>query len=47
MEQWLTMLIILSVVILAGIAIHTIAPGAISTFFNNTLTNLLNSAPVA
>jgi len=47
MDQWLTLLIILSLVILAGIAIHTVAPGAISTYFNNTLQALLNSAPTS
>lgn len=47
MENWLTILIILSVAILAGIAIHTYAPGAVSTFFNDTLQDLLNAAPVS
>jgi uncharacterized membrane-anchored protein len=46
LDQWVTIAIILVIALAAGLLIHAVAPGALSTWFNNFMNNILNAVPV-
>lgn len=43
--EWVTIAIILVIALAAGLLIHTVAPGALSTWFNNFMQTILNAVP--
>ncbi|AFM42953.1 hypothetical protein Desaci_4090 [Desulfosporosinus acidiphilus SJ4] len=45
MDQWLTILIILAIVIVAGVGIYHVFPNQIDDFFSNYITNALAALP--
>ena len=47
LDQWVTIAIILVIALAAGLLIHTFAPGALSTRFNNFLSGILNAVPTS
>lgn len=47
LDQWVTIAIILVIALAAGLLIHTVAPGALSTWFNTFMQNILNAVPTS
>ncbi len=47
LDQWITIAIILVIALAAGQLIHAVAPGALSTWFNGYLSNILNAVPTS
>lgn len=45
MNDWITLIIMIVVVIGIGLIINAVAPGSVGNWFNTTLQNLLNSTP--
>lgn len=44
-DQWLTALIILAIVVVAGVGIYHVAPNQIDDFFSTYVTNALSAMP--
>lgn len=47
LDQWVTIAIILVIALAAGLLIHAIAPGALSTWFNDFLSDILSAVPTS
>ena len=47
LDQWVTIAIILVIALAAGLLIHAVAPGALSTWFNGFLSNVLSKVPTS
>lgn len=47
LDQWVTIAIILVIALAGGLLIHTVAPGALSTWFNGFMTQILNAVPTS